>query len=258
MLVEYRFRPGEQLMIGELADHLRVSSTPVREVLIRLQTEGLLRTAPRRGFFAKTLDLKEMIDLSYFRFHIVQCAIGCALDTVERTGTVTALSLAPEPSEPHHLAAAIDTADGDRSRDAADYVEGVWENIAALSDNAVATAALRNAHDRTRYVRIIDLEATGRLNHFRRLIGGVSVALQQKNSRRAIAILRADLDDQIERMPELVKDGINRGYASSHCTFTPPSADGVLPALSRNVRIGARPTAASPPRSTSLALGNAR
>jgi hypothetical protein len=107
-------------------------------------------------------------------------------------------------------------------------------------------------------VRIIDLEATGRLNHFRRLIGGVSVALQQKNSRRAIAILKADLDDQLERMPELVKDGINRGYASSYCTFTPPSADGVLPALSRNVRIGVRPTAASPPRSTSLALGDAR
>jgi DNA-binding GntR family transcriptional regulator len=55
MLVEYRFYPGEQLLIGSLAERLRVSATPVRETLTRLQAEGLLDTTHRRGFYARKL-----------------------------------------------------------------------------------------------------------------------------------------------------------------------------------------------------------
>src|SRR5712671_1320379 len=74
-VVNYRFRPGEQIRIAELADHLRVSSTPVREALIRLEAEGLLDVAPRRGFFAKTLDLNEMIDLVQYQFFLLKSAV---------------------------------------------------------------------------------------------------------------------------------------------------------------------------------------
>jgi DNA-binding GntR family transcriptional regulator len=63
MIMAYRFRPGEQLLIGELADRLGVSSTPIREALIRLQAESLLAPMYRRGFFARALSAKEMIDL---------------------------------------------------------------------------------------------------------------------------------------------------------------------------------------------------
>jgi DNA-binding GntR family transcriptional regulator len=46
------FRPSEQLCIKTLAEVLRVSQTPVREALIRLQTEAIVSGERLRGFFA--------------------------------------------------------------------------------------------------------------------------------------------------------------------------------------------------------------
>jgi len=45
---------------SELTAHLRMSATPIRETLIRLQAEELLDTTPRRGFFVKTITLSSL------------------------------------------------------------------------------------------------------------------------------------------------------------------------------------------------------
>lgn len=58
-----RVRPGARLNPDLLADPLRVSRTPIREALIRLEAEGLIAARRFHGFFAKTLDAKELDDL---------------------------------------------------------------------------------------------------------------------------------------------------------------------------------------------------
>ena len=75
MLVEYRFGPDAQLTICELADHLRVSATPVRESLIRLRAESFLDPAPRRGFFVKPLCSREMKELHELIFSILKQSV---------------------------------------------------------------------------------------------------------------------------------------------------------------------------------------
>jgi DNA-binding GntR family transcriptional regulator len=97
--INYLFRPGEQLMIGELAERLRVSSTSVRETLIRLQAESLLDTTPRRGFFAKTLSIKEMVDLFQFRFLILKSAIEQTSGGTDDRSLSVAPPLVLQPSE---------------------------------------------------------------------------------------------------------------------------------------------------------------
>ncbi len=44
-----KFRPGERMREDELAAWLGISRTPLREALSRLQGDGLLAAAPRRG-----------------------------------------------------------------------------------------------------------------------------------------------------------------------------------------------------------------
>jgi DNA-binding GntR family transcriptional regulator len=213
MTVNYRFRPREQLMIGELADRLRVSSTPVRETLIRLQAEALLDITPRRGFFAKTLNLKEMIDLVRFQFVILSSSVEHAVQGLDSAVDVIA-SLVPVENE---AASAIDVV-GERSLDQPGddvrRVEQVSVRIAALSENDAMMRALDNVNDRTHYVRTIDLGDPERSGEVRRNIEALSFALRRKDTAAALAVLKRDMDVQIDRMPALVKEGINRAYTS--------------------------------------------
>lgn len=60
------FPPGYQALEQEIADMLGVSRTPVREILTRLQDEGLIERLPRRGFRVLPLtpdDIRELADV---------------------------------------------------------------------------------------------------------------------------------------------------------------------------------------------------
>jgi DNA-binding GntR family transcriptional regulator len=52
--------PGGRISDSVLAQELGVSRTPVREALLRLETEGFLEVAPGRGFFVKPLSAGEV------------------------------------------------------------------------------------------------------------------------------------------------------------------------------------------------------
>jgi DNA-binding GntR family transcriptional regulator len=53
--------PGERLKDGELTEALRVSRTPVREAMSRLQQVGLIRTAPNRYTLVSPMELGEIV-----------------------------------------------------------------------------------------------------------------------------------------------------------------------------------------------------
>lgn len=55
--------PGAPLDIGRLGDRLRVSATPVREALARLEAEQLVRFVRQRGYFAVRPTATELRDL---------------------------------------------------------------------------------------------------------------------------------------------------------------------------------------------------
>lgn len=55
-------RRGSRLDIAALADELDVSQLPVREALIALATEGLVRSVPRRGYYVEELDPVDVLD----------------------------------------------------------------------------------------------------------------------------------------------------------------------------------------------------
>lgn len=62
-----RLKPGDRMREIGLADWLRVSRTPVREALRRLESEGLLSRAPRGGLVVTTLDPQQIHELYALR-----------------------------------------------------------------------------------------------------------------------------------------------------------------------------------------------
>lgn len=52
--------PGARLVMDALADELAISRTPVRDALRRLEQEGLIEAAGRRGFVVREIDAEEI------------------------------------------------------------------------------------------------------------------------------------------------------------------------------------------------------
>ena len=65
-ILSLQFPPGAQLHIEDLADQMGISRTPIREALLKLESDGLVRTVPRVGFFVTEItkrDLEELFEL---------------------------------------------------------------------------------------------------------------------------------------------------------------------------------------------------
>jgi DNA-binding GntR family transcriptional regulator len=65
-ILSLQVRPGELLGIGDLADQLGVSRTPVRDALIRLESDGLVEIVARKGALVTHMreeDVREIYEL---------------------------------------------------------------------------------------------------------------------------------------------------------------------------------------------------
>lgn len=62
-IISGRLQPGEFLRIDAIARELDVSTTPVREGLLLLQSESFVRLIPRRGFVVNSFTRRDLRDL---------------------------------------------------------------------------------------------------------------------------------------------------------------------------------------------------
>src|SRR5215212_2740 len=79
-LLEYE--PGMRLGEEELAREFGVSRTPIRRVLSRLETEGLLESRHGVGTFVTTIDFGNLMQVYQFRMELAEL-IG-KLDPIPR------------------------------------------------------------------------------------------------------------------------------------------------------------------------------
>src|SRR5574341_1282270 len=62
MILTGDLQPGVRLTEADLATKLKVSRTPLREALNRLERDGLVTYEPRRGYAVSAFDLKSFED----------------------------------------------------------------------------------------------------------------------------------------------------------------------------------------------------
>jgi DNA-binding GntR family transcriptional regulator len=63
LITSDQVRPSEFLRIEPIAEALGVSQTPVREGLLSLQSEGIVKLLPRRGFIVAPITPQDIADL---------------------------------------------------------------------------------------------------------------------------------------------------------------------------------------------------
>ncbi|MEB3101263.1 GntR family transcriptional regulator [Ferviditalea candida] len=54
---------GERLIERELADKLKISRTPIREALFRLESQGLVKTVPRKGVIVSEISFEMVMEV---------------------------------------------------------------------------------------------------------------------------------------------------------------------------------------------------
>lgn len=83
LLVTGAFKPGERLREIPLAARLKVSRTPLRLVLDRLEQEGLLTARPRGGFVATEFTVQDIHDAIEIRGMLEGTAARLAAERLE-------------------------------------------------------------------------------------------------------------------------------------------------------------------------------
>ncbi|MEU7132786.1 GntR family transcriptional regulator [Streptomyces sp. NPDC046261] len=74
-----RYEGGTLLTEGDLAEAVGVSRTPVREALLRLEAEGLLKLYPKKGALVLAVSAQEIADVVETRLLVEKYAAGKAV-----------------------------------------------------------------------------------------------------------------------------------------------------------------------------------
>lgn len=147
LVIDFHFHAGERLNEGEIARRLGVSRTPVREALNRLNIEGLITCVPRRGFFCREADPKQIYDLFKLRSIIETAAVRLAIDH-------------SETERIDHLASSLGTNGAHAALPLSELIrldEQFHEHLVSLSGNRELVSVIRNVNDKIRFVRYAKL-----------------------------------------------------------------------------------------------------
>jgi GntR family transcriptional regulator, rspAB operon transcriptional repressor len=147
-IVSMQLPPGALLSENELARRLEVSRTPVREALIRLRDERLVRIVPQRGTFVAPISLEAVGDAQFVRE-----ALECA-----------AVRLAAERATEDGIASLWANLDAERRAQGADdyeafYLldEGLHDSLCDLSGHPIASSLAKRARGHLDRVRRLSL-----------------------------------------------------------------------------------------------------
>ena len=69
-IVELDFKPGQVLHEKDLAETFSVSRTPIREALIRLESDGLVKVSRGRGAYVTEVSLRKLKEAFEIRSHL--------------------------------------------------------------------------------------------------------------------------------------------------------------------------------------------
>lgn len=81
-----KLKPGERLVEKSLAERLRMSRTPIREALRRLEERGMVRILPRRGAVVSDISPSDVENIYAVRSHLEVFAARLAAQRISREG----------------------------------------------------------------------------------------------------------------------------------------------------------------------------
>jgi DNA-binding GntR family transcriptional regulator len=181
-ILEREFDPGEPLTEEELSRRFKVSRTPVREALAKLERDHLVRVVPKKGAFVRSMSHEEIRELYQIREALETLAVRLAAPRVDR-------------SDLAGFAARFRKLEGRGAKVAYPEVRSLGEEfhryLVERSGNARLTAMLGQIHGQIRAVWTMSILAPRRVQGLVREHLGVIGALERGDGRGAGRLMAA-------------------------------------------------------------------
>jgi DNA-binding GntR family transcriptional regulator len=179
--------PGRELREQELAQEFDVSKSPVREALQQLVSEGLVVVIPRQGYRVAPVSLRDANEVFTFRLAM---ELACLAEAVKNASDDELKSLDR-----------FRGFDGDYEREFIPYNRDFHCTLARCSGNTrMARTTCELIEETERLVRMSVAAVRGSNAHkFVEEHNAIISALQARDSRRAVSLLRMHIAAAIKR-----------------------------------------------------------
>jgi DNA-binding GntR family transcriptional regulator len=184
-IFDFRLMPGTRFSENEIAQRAKVSRTPVREALFRLEREGYLEVHPKSGWSVRALDF-EALDHLYDVRVILECEavrkVGAGNPRATLAGLEKTWLVAPK----------------DRLTDGARVArldEEFHSRLVAATGNPELARLHQGITERIRIVRRLDFTHPERIVYTYLEHGQILRAILARKPAKAIALLRAHIEE---------------------------------------------------------------
>jgi len=205
-LINYRIPPGQHLSIAKLSASFRLSNTPVREALIRLEGEHLAAIDSEGGFRARELNLGEMRELldiarQLLPFCLANVPRRFASDNIVRP---SALALQSRYRASKLLQS--------HPQDTSSFIETIFVELSRMPANVELARIITNICDRTHYMRVWDLRERQTGYVLSDLLTRLLDSLDRDDRETATSIVVTLLSAQIERLPDVLPKALAAAF----------------------------------------------
>ena len=204
MAARFAFKPNERINEGQLARQVSASRTPLREALNRLTAEGFVSFRPGQGFFCRSLNPDDILDLYEARQAIEAETARLATERASDE-SLAALRETLAQGEPEYHAE-TDTAL------LVELDETFHMRIAELAGNSELCRILANLNARSRFVRTIDMDhrrAVTPADHWR-----VFEAIAARDPDKAAHAMRDHISRRRDEATEAARQAFSRLYVT--------------------------------------------
>ena len=195
LLINHSLGLGTSLAVNDLADRFRLSTTPVRESLIRLQREGFLNSVPHRGFQTKYISEKGTSEL--YNVIVMLLLRSIAIWSSRRPND---LCLEQIECNADHASAAGHL----------HPIDDLYDQIVDRSWGESIVSVYQNARERTRFVRRVEFDSDVRNTAAVDRAQEIVSALRAGNRAKAAASIEVEFEDSLRMMPQLISLSIQR------------------------------------------------
>lgn len=184
-IFDFALMPGNRLSESELAEQIRVSRTPLRQALHRLQHEGLIEAIPKVGWQVPPLDFAKFDELYEFRV-LIECHAILAMRAAGKDGaTLHELSTLWQIPREERL---------DDAEEVGDLDEAFHRRLVECTGNGELQRAYREITERMRIVRRLDFHKEERVAATYEEHAAILSALQKGRYDEAQRLLRVHIE----------------------------------------------------------------
>lgn len=184
-IFDFDLMPGDRLSESELAEQARVSRTPLRQALQRLQHEGFVEAIPKVGWLIPPLSFEKFDELYDFRVLIECFAVRGLCAAAEERPELQQLAEVWLVPEQRRLQDPLQVGELD---------EAFHRSIVDSTANREMQRTYREITERMRIIRRLDFIKPDRVAATYDEHGKIIVAMQKRRADEAQRLLRAHIE----------------------------------------------------------------